>query len=128
MLQRKIPDCYNKFLIELGPRHRIADFRNSFSDHEALKRIQALREGYDWTTYIEISMLVPVCANCKISADLQCGEHALPEVFITNWQDQYKNLGIDKDILCKMERETRLKSWKGLFCFKCLDQILFRAC
>jgi hypothetical protein len=71
MLQRKISDFHNNFLIELGPRHRMADYRNSFSDHEALKRIQALREGYDWTTCIEISMVVTVCAKCKISANDQ---------------------------------------------------------
>jgi len=124
MLKRKIPDHYNKFLIELGPRHKIASFRSIFSDHEALKRIKALREGYDWTTYLEISMLIPVCVSCKISADDQFGEQNLPEVIITNWQDQYINLGIEKNILCEMERKIRINNWKGLFCFKC-GHILF---
>jgi 5-methylcytosine-specific restriction protein A len=123
MRQRKIPDTYNKFLIEPGPRHKIAGFRKIFSDHEAIKRIQELREGYDWTTYIDISMLIPICADCKFSADNQFGEHALPEIEIGNWKVHYQSLGIDKDIICFMEQEIGEDNWEWLFCFKCLKQV-----
>ena len=125
MFQRKIPDSYNKFLIELGPRHKIANFRNEFSDHEALKRIQEIREGHDSTTYVDISILIPICAKCKNSADSKFGKYELPEIVIPNWQVQYQNLGIDEDILFFMERKLRENNWQGLFCFKCLEQIFF---
>ncbi len=125
MLQRKISNCYNEFLIEIGPRHQRADFRDFLSDREALKSIQAFREGYDWLTYVEISMLVPICADCKLTAEVQFGEQDLPEVVLTNWQDQYKSLGIAKNILAKMEREVRINNWKGLSCFRCLVPISF---
>jgi 5-methylcytosine-specific restriction endonuclease McrA len=125
MLQRKIPDCYNKFLIELGPKHKIASFRGILSDHEALKRIRKIREGHNSTTYIDISILVPICAKCKNCADSKFGNYELPEILIPNWLSQYHNLGIDKDILPLIERELRVNNWKGLFCFKCSKQIAF---
>jgi len=118
--KRKISDSYHNLLISLGQRHKYPEFRKLISEPEALNRIREIREEYDINTFIDISVLVPICSNCKQSADRQAGEHILPEVSLLNWQTHYKNIGIDPVVIEMIDKELA-----SLFCFSCQSQISF---
>jgi hypothetical protein len=123
--QRKIPNTYHNSLISLGLRHKDPKFRDLVANPEALERIRQIREHYDFKTFIDISILVPICATCKQSADREVGESILPQVGFPDWQSNYESIGIDRGIIVMIEEQISKKNWESLFCFSCQTQIYF---
>lgn len=125
VLTRKIPNPYHNALISLGSRHKDPEFRDWLANPEALKRIRQIREDYDFETFMDISILVPICATCKKSADQQVGEFTLPKVNFPDWKSNYESIGIDRVIIVMIEEQISKKNWESLFCFSCQTQIYF---
>jgi len=125
--KRKISNSYHNRLISLGWRHDKdpPSFRKLISEPEALVRIREIREDYDINTFIDISVLVPICSTCKQSADLQVGKHILPEVAVLDWQTHYKDIGIDAVIIEIIKDHLSKGLWESLFCFSCQTPIYF---
>lgn len=125
--KRKISNSYHDRLISLGWLHKDKDpsFRKLISEPEALDRIREIREDYDINTFIDISVLIPICSTCKHSADQQSGEQTLPEVSFPNWQTHYENIGIDVAIIGIIKDHLPKGLWESLFCFSCQIPIYF---
>lgn len=123
--KRKISNSYHDRLISLGWRHKDPSFRKLISEPAALDRIREIREDYDINTFIDISVLVPICSTCKQSADLHAGKHILPEVAVFDWQTHYKNIGIDVVIIGIINDHLSKGLWNSLFCFSCQIPIYF---
>jgi hypothetical protein len=101
-------------------RRKNANRDREDNDGEACSIIKAARKQYDHMTYVEISVLVPVCAGCRYSESKLMEETTpTPHVFGQSWEEDYAALGVPRKKIAAARETLESGSWVGPNCFVC---------
>ncbi len=91
--------------------------------NEVYKKIRDLREGQDFLTHVDISVIVPICSDCTYSYYRAIEESMPPpDVFGVSWERDYAWLGVPRR---KIEHTARAlkEGWWHLECRRCGSDI-----